>query len=325
MVSRVIPVDPFDLVVFGGTGDLARRKILPALFRRFSAGQMEEGARIIGAARTEMDDAGYRAYVHEALTEFVTDSRCTPDTIAAFLENIFYVTLDARGDQGWDTLARMTMDGPDRVRAYYFSVAPSLFGRGAEEAGGGGQVERPTEIRCGDEGARGRFDGQLELGGIDRRGPCVEHHYHRCAAGTRFDLHHVWFPASGRGPPVHPAEVVTRYVGPQAHEVGVGFERGPWCCGPFVIPRVQHLLFQQPGDPVDPRTDGQDGLQGFLSAAPPDAERVTSDDLERAEGDHPPVRGVELHPNLGDLARLECPDREPARARSAEGAREGRR
>ena len=35
MVSRVIPVEPFDLIIFGGTGDLARRKILPALFRRF--------------------------------------------------------------------------------------------------------------------------------------------------------------------------------------------------------------------------------------------------------------------------------------------------
>ena len=51
MVSRVIPVDPFDLVIFGGTGDLARRKILPGLFRRFCAGQMPTDARIIGAAR----------------------------------------------------------------------------------------------------------------------------------------------------------------------------------------------------------------------------------------------------------------------------------
>ncbi len=55
MVARVIPVDPFDLVIFGGTGDLARRKIIPALFRRHCAGQLENGARIIGAARTEMD------------------------------------------------------------------------------------------------------------------------------------------------------------------------------------------------------------------------------------------------------------------------------
>ncbi|MGP1359016.1 MAG: glucose-6-phosphate dehydrogenase, partial [Roseicyclus sp.] len=53
MVSRVIPVDPFDLVIFGGTGDLARRKILPALYRRFLDGQMPPEARIIGAARTQ--------------------------------------------------------------------------------------------------------------------------------------------------------------------------------------------------------------------------------------------------------------------------------
>ena len=53
MVSRVIPVDPFDLVIFGGTGDLARRKILPGLFRGFCAGQMPEDAAIIGAARSD--------------------------------------------------------------------------------------------------------------------------------------------------------------------------------------------------------------------------------------------------------------------------------
>jgi glucose-6-phosphate 1-dehydrogenase len=58
MVSRVIPVDPFDLVIFGGTGDLARRKILPALFRRFCDGQMPPEARIIGAARTQQIGAG---------------------------------------------------------------------------------------------------------------------------------------------------------------------------------------------------------------------------------------------------------------------------
>ena len=50
MVSRVIPVDDFDLVIFGGTGDLARRKILPGLFRRFQAGQMQESSRVIGAS-----------------------------------------------------------------------------------------------------------------------------------------------------------------------------------------------------------------------------------------------------------------------------------
>ncbi len=54
MVSRVIPVDAFDLVIFGATGDLARRKILPGLYRRFLAGQMPADSRIIGAARADM-------------------------------------------------------------------------------------------------------------------------------------------------------------------------------------------------------------------------------------------------------------------------------
>ncbi len=58
MASRVIPVETFDLVIFGGTGDLARRKILPGLFRRFLSGQMPADARIIGAARSDLDAAG---------------------------------------------------------------------------------------------------------------------------------------------------------------------------------------------------------------------------------------------------------------------------
>ena len=45
MVSRVIPVDPFDLVIFGGTGDLAQRKILPGLFRRFCGHDVAAGGR----------------------------------------------------------------------------------------------------------------------------------------------------------------------------------------------------------------------------------------------------------------------------------------
>ena len=49
MVSRVIPVDVFDLVIFGATGDLARRKILPGLYRRFQSGQMPEDSFYYGA------------------------------------------------------------------------------------------------------------------------------------------------------------------------------------------------------------------------------------------------------------------------------------
>ena len=100
MVSRVIPVDTFDLVIFGGTGDLARRKILPGLYRRYIGGQIPEGARIIGAARAEMDDAGFRALAQAAIAEFVDPAKQDADAVARFLEHLDYVSIDAKGDSG---------------------------------------------------------------------------------------------------------------------------------------------------------------------------------------------------------------------------------
>ncbi|SHI32987.1 glucose-6-phosphate 1-dehydrogenase [Palleronia salina] len=130
MVSRVIPVDDFDLVIFGGTGDLARRKILPGLYRRFVAGQMPAEARIIGAARSELDDEGYRQDVRDALKEFLAKADQSEEQIAAFLSRLHYVSIDARGEDGWKELNQLMRDGV--VRAFYFSVAPALFGDLAE-------------------------------------------------------------------------------------------------------------------------------------------------------------------------------------------------
>jgi glucose-6-phosphate 1-dehydrogenase len=130
MVSRVIPVDPFDLVIFGGTGDLARRKILPALFRRYGAGQMPEAARIIGAARSEHHRDEYRELVRQSVHEFVEGADVDAALLEDFLERIDYVTIDAHGTRGWADLAGMMREGC--VRAFYFSVAPGLFGDLAE-------------------------------------------------------------------------------------------------------------------------------------------------------------------------------------------------
>ena len=132
MVSRVIPVEVFDLVIFGATGDLARRKILPGLYRRYLAGQMTSESRIIGAARTELDADGFRKLVHDAIDEFVSADRRDPAVIAEFLQKLDYVSIDAsKGEGGWTALSGMMREGV--VRAFYFSVAPSLFGELAEK------------------------------------------------------------------------------------------------------------------------------------------------------------------------------------------------
>ncbi|WP_224823791.1 glucose-6-phosphate dehydrogenase [Cognatishimia sp. MH4019] len=142
MVSRVIPVDSFDLVIFGGTGDLARRKILPALFRRFVAGQMQEEARIIGAARSDLDDAGYQEFVREALAEFVP--RAEPAQVDAFVSRLGYVPVDARGTNGWEDLAKRMRTGV--IRAFYLSVGPGLFGDLAERLHQYGMADEDSRI-----------------------------------------------------------------------------------------------------------------------------------------------------------------------------------
>lgn len=126
MISRTIPVDDFDLVIFGGTGDLARRKILPGLFRRMQVGQMPKSVRIVGAARSDLDTDGFRALIKQALLEFTKPEEQSADLIAEFLSLLHYIKVDAKGDEGWKGLKALLR--PDVIQAFYFSVGPSLFG-----------------------------------------------------------------------------------------------------------------------------------------------------------------------------------------------------
>ncbi|AWK88454.1 glucose-6-phosphate dehydrogenase [Azospirillum thermophilum] len=127
MVAHVVPVDPFDLIVFGATGDLARRKLIPALYHRFRDGQMPDGARVVGVARSDMGEEEYLRTVDSALTEFVEPERLDPETRRRFLSCMGYQQIDAGGELGWEML-KTRLDASDRpVRAFYLSVAPHLF------------------------------------------------------------------------------------------------------------------------------------------------------------------------------------------------------
>ncbi len=142
MVSRVIPVDPFDLVIFGGTGDLARRKILPGLYRRFCSGQMPPDSRIVGAARSDMGREAYQEFVSQAIDEFGGGDPSGHRT--AFLETLDYVPIDAKGENGWKTLAGKLRE--NKVRAFYFSVGPSLFADLAERLNLHGMTDKASRI-----------------------------------------------------------------------------------------------------------------------------------------------------------------------------------
>ncbi|GLK80571.1 glucose-6-phosphate dehydrogenase [Methylopila turkensis] len=127
MTSRIVAVDPFDLVVFGGTGDLAHRKLFPALFRRDHDGQLTEPTRIIGVSRKDMDKKAFKAEVRQALETFVSADELEKAAVTRFLARIDYVTLDATGEAGWSDLKSKLADGLDRVRAFYLATSPDLF------------------------------------------------------------------------------------------------------------------------------------------------------------------------------------------------------
>ncbi|KIT14791.1 glucose-6-phosphate dehydrogenase [Jannaschia aquimarina] len=126
MASRTIPVDAFDIVLFGATGDLAKRKIIPSLYRRFLAGQMPAEARLIGAARSDLTDDSFRDLVRESLEEFVSAKIRDADMTAQFCDLCSYIAIDAKGDGGWDALKSSVRD--EVTKAFYFSVGPNLFG-----------------------------------------------------------------------------------------------------------------------------------------------------------------------------------------------------
>ena len=145
MVSRVVPVEPFDLVVFGATGDLARRKLIPALYHRMADGQMPDDARIIGTARSDMDDESFRALAAEALDAFVAKEHLTDDMRTRFMACLHYLKLDVSTPEGWNDLRGM-LSRDDRPVAYYLSVAPRFFGMIAEGINKAGLVDDRTRI-----------------------------------------------------------------------------------------------------------------------------------------------------------------------------------
>jgi len=124
--ERVAAATP--LVLFGATGDLSRRMLLPSLFGLDADGLLPGALRIVGTARSSLDADGFRVMAAEALERFVETDRRTPATLERFLNRVDYVPLDA-GDPGdFQRLADRVGSVQDAGLSIFLSTAPSLFG-----------------------------------------------------------------------------------------------------------------------------------------------------------------------------------------------------
>ena len=128
MPAAIIPVPDFDCVVFGATGDLTLRKLLPALYYRHVDKQYGDKCRIIAAARSHLTTEEYRKRAADALAEHVKKEDRTKDKLEAFLARLTYVSVNGATEEGWPELAAALAGGADLVRVFYLATSPDLYG-----------------------------------------------------------------------------------------------------------------------------------------------------------------------------------------------------
>ena len=125
----------FDLVFFGGTGDLTWRKLMPALFQAWRHGKLPANGRILAVARDDRDDAGYRAWLNDRLQEADSAKRPSEDEFARFSALIHYLRMDLSQPTDYQRLKEwLSARGADTV-VIYLATSPHLFPSICEQLG----------------------------------------------------------------------------------------------------------------------------------------------------------------------------------------------
>jgi glucose-6-phosphate 1-dehydrogenase len=126
-----LPVHPTTLVIFGGTGDLAKRKLLPAIYNLAHEGALPERFNLIGVSRSEMPDDEYRDLARDSITQF---SRREADTqvLDSLLGRIRYVGGTFDDPSVYERLEACAVEYDEEAgitfnRVFYLSTAPSFF------------------------------------------------------------------------------------------------------------------------------------------------------------------------------------------------------
>ncbi len=126
---QLIPVTPFDLVVFGAAGDLSLRKLIPSLFHRWRDGQIPPDSKIIGVSRTPMDDDEFRALALSSFGKFHPRETIDAGEWSKFAELLHYAEVDAGNAKGgWGALTEKLDGGEGKQRVFYLALPPALFG-----------------------------------------------------------------------------------------------------------------------------------------------------------------------------------------------------
>jgi glucose-6-phosphate 1-dehydrogenase len=125
----------FDLVFFGGTGDLTWRKLMPALFQAWRHGKLPANGRILAVARDDRDDAGYRAWLNDRLQEAESAKRPSEDEFARFSALVHYLRMDLSQPGDYQRLKEWLGARESDTVVIYLATSPHLFPAICEQLG----------------------------------------------------------------------------------------------------------------------------------------------------------------------------------------------
>ena len=117
----------FDLFLFGGTGDLAWRKLMPALFQAFRHGSLPEGGRIVGVARDDMTDEQYRDLIKSRFDAVELAKRPSDEEFSRFADLLFYLRMDLSSPADYLKLGEQLKKRAADTVVMYLATAPGLF------------------------------------------------------------------------------------------------------------------------------------------------------------------------------------------------------
>ncbi|MEH6636881.1 MAG: glucose-6-phosphate dehydrogenase [Halioglobus sp.] len=121
--------EPFDIVIFGGSGDLALRKLVPALYRAYREGKLPGGSRVLATCRDPGDVENYGDTIVQALREHLGAEEFCADAWDKFKAFLVPVVLDISVmDQHWHSLAELMLADQEKSRVFYLAIPPSIFG-----------------------------------------------------------------------------------------------------------------------------------------------------------------------------------------------------
>ena len=139
-------LDTFDMVLFGGTGDLALRKLVPALYRRHVAGQLGTASRVLAVARSTLSREEYLAQIEASCRKHLKAEELTEARWRAFAAQVEYVQVDATEPEHFRKLQATLAGRDEAVRVIFLSTAPSLFTLTCDNLAAAGIVTPKTRV-----------------------------------------------------------------------------------------------------------------------------------------------------------------------------------